>query len=275
MMTGTRLTSIERMAAAIPDGTLLAVAKDVSGAAMAVTRELVRAGVRGLHLLCVPTSGLQADVLIGAGAVATLETSAITLGEFGPGPRFVAALREGSISMRDATCPAVYAALQAGEKGLPFTPLRGLIGSDLLRVRPDWTVIDNPFEPGDPIALLPAIRPDVALLHAKLADRDGNVFIGRDRELMLIAHASRRTLVSVEAITDDNLLDDEARVGSVLPSMYVDEVALAPRGAWPLGCPDRYPIDEDALQRYATMARSPEGFAAWLQGWLGAQRAAA
>lgn len=275
-MTGDRLTSIAQMAAAIPDGALLAIAKDASGAAMAVTRELVRAGVRGLHLLCVPTSGLQADVLIGAGSVATLETSAITLGEFGPGPRFVAALRDGTIRMRDATCPAIYAALQAGQKGLPFTPLRGLIGSDLLRVRPDWKVIDNPFEPGDPIALLPAIRPDVALLHAKLADRDGNVFIGRDRELLLIAHAARRTLFSVEAITDDNLLDDEARAGAVLPSLYVDQVALAPRGAWPLGCPDRYAADEDTLQRYATMARTPEGFAAWLQGWLGSsQRAAA
>ena len=85
--------------------------------------------------------------------------------------------------MKDATCPALHAAFQAAEKGVPFMPLRGLIGSDLLAHRPDWKVIDNPFDDDDPIVLLPALKPDVALFHAPIADRDGNVWIGRDREL--------------------------------------------------------------------------------------------
>ena len=101
--------------------------------------------------------------------------------------------------MIDSTCPAVYAALQAGQKGLPFIPLRGLLGTDLLARRDDWKVIDNPFAPGDPIVVLKAIRPDFALFHASLADRFGNVFIGRERELLIMAHAAHRTLVTVEA----------------------------------------------------------------------------
>ena len=124
---------------------LIAVPKDTSGVAMAATRELIRRGVSRLHLVCVPTSGLQADMLIGAGAVQTVETSAITMGEFGAAPRFVEAIRNASIKVMDATCPAIYAALQAGEKGLPFIPLRGLLGTDVLRHRADWRVIDNPF----------------------------------------------------------------------------------------------------------------------------------
>ncbi len=60
---------------------------------MAATRALIRRGVRGLHLVCVPTSGLQADLLIGAGCVAALETSAVTLGKFGAAPRFTAAAK--------------------------------------------------------------------------------------------------------------------------------------------------------------------------------------
>ena len=274
-MPDTTLCSLEALAAAVPDGALLAVPKDSSGVAMAATRELVRRGVRDLHLLCVPISGIQADILIGAGCVRTLETSGVTLGEYGAAPRFVAALKEGKLRMIDSTCPAVYAALQAGQKGLPFIPLRGLLGTDLLANRDDWKVIDNPFEPGDPIVVLKAIRPDFALFHASLADRFGNVFVGRERELLIMAHAAHRTLVTVEEITDQNLLEDTARAGAVIPSIYVDSVALAPRGAWPVGLVDHYPQDETEIARYTAAARTPEGFASYLSAWLGERRAAA
>jgi glutaconate CoA-transferase subunit A len=267
--------TLDALAASIPDGCMLAIPKDTSGVAMVATRELIRRGVRDLHLICVPTSGLQAELLLGSGSVRTLETSAITLGEFGPAPRFVAALREGSVHMLDSTCPAVYAALQAGQKGLPFTPLRGLIGSDVLANRPDWKVIDNPFAPGDPVALLPALRPDVALFHAALADRNGNVFIGRERELLVMAQAAHRTLVTVEEITDDDLLADEARAGAVIPSIYISGIALAPRGAWPLGFLDRYAIDDAFIARYVAVARTAEGFAAFVSEWLGQKAARA
>jgi glutaconate CoA-transferase subunit A len=262
------LKSLEELASTVPDGTLLAVPKDMCGVAMAATRALIRRGVRDLHLLCVPTSGLQADVLIGAGCVATIETSAVTLGELGAGPRFTAAVRDGSVRVLDSTCPAVYAALQAGQKGIPFIPLRGLIGTDVLAHRDDWKVIDNPFHAGDPIALLPAIRPDIALFHASVADRFGNVFIGRDRELLIMAHAAHRALVTVEEITDGNLLEDEARAGGVIPALYVTAIAHAPRGAWPLGFLDRYEGDSPVLARYASMARTVEGFAQFIEGWL-------
>ena len=260
--------SVSELTNDIPDGALVAVPKDTSGVAMRATRELVRRGVRNLHLVCVPTSGIQADILIGNAAVRTLQTSAVTLGEFGGAPRFANAIRSGDLDMRDATCPAVYAALQAAEKGLPFIPLRGLIGSDLMKHRSDWKVIDNPFAENDPIAVLPAIRPDVSLFHAPLADRFGNVFIGRERDLLTMAHASRETLVTVEAVTDDNLLDDDLRAGAVLPAIYVSRIAVAERGAWPLGLGDYYPNDETELAKYAALARTDEGFTQFIEEWL-------
>src|SRR6516162_893067 len=142
---------LDEALAPITDGCLLAVPRESSGAAMAATRALIRRGVKRLHLVTLPTSSLQADLLIGAGCVETLETSAVSLGEFGPAPRFTAAVTAGAIRMKDATCPALHAALQASEKGVPFMPLRGLIGSDLLTYRDDWKVIDNPFGTDDPI----------------------------------------------------------------------------------------------------------------------------
>src|SRR5213595_2361059 len=143
--------SLDDALAVITDGCVLAVPREVSGVAMAATRALVRRGIRRLHLIALPTSSLQADLLIGAGCIETLETSAVSLGEFGPAPRFTAAVTAGTIRMKDTTCPALHAAFQAAEKGVPFIPLRGLIGSDVLAHRPDWKVIGNPFDDDDPI----------------------------------------------------------------------------------------------------------------------------
>ena len=163
-----------------------------------------------MRLLGVPVSGYASDLLIGARCVASIETSAVTLGEAGTAPRFVAAVAVGSIRVIDATCPAIHTMLQAAEKGVPFMPLRGVLGSDLLVHRPDWKVIENPFAGGgDSILLLPALAPDVAAFHAVCADVHGNVYVGRRRELATMAHAARRTLVTVERMVDGNMLDDE------------------------------------------------------------------
>jgi len=266
--------TLEEALAAVTDGCALAVAREVSGVAMAATRALIRRGVKRLHLIALPTSSLQADLLIGAGCVETLETSAVSLGEFGPAPRFTAAMLAGAIRMKDATCPALHAAFQAAEKGVPFAPLRGLIGSDVLAHRPDWKTIDNPFGVDDPIVLLPAIKPDVALFHAPMADRAGNVWIGRQRELLTMAHAAAKTIVTVESLHGGDLLADPLVAAGTLPGFYVEAVAVAPRGAAPLPLPDRYPADLDHLAEYARLAATPEGFARYLQQHVHDRRAA-
>ena len=216
----------------------------------------------------------MASVKRGAGAVATLETSAVSLGEFGPAPRFTAAILSGSIRMMDATCPALHAQFQAAEKGVPFMPLRGLVGSDVLAHRPDWKVVDNPFGNNDPIVLLPALKPDLALLHAPMADRAGNVFVGIQREFFSMAHAAKKTVVTVEKIHDGNLLSDPLLAAGTLPGFYVEAVAVEPRGAWPLPLPDYYGVDAAHLAEYALLATTPEGFADYLQRYVYERRAA-
>jgi glutaconate CoA-transferase subunit A len=266
--------SIEEVLAPITDGVMLAVPREVAGVPMEATRALIRRGVKQLHLVALPTSSLQADLLIGAGAIATLETSAVSLGELGPAPRFTDAILNGRIRMLDATCPALHAAFQAAEKGVPFMPLRGILGSDVLKYRPDWRVIDNPFANSDPIVLLPAIQPDVALIHAPMADRAGNVWIGRQRELATMAHAARKTVVTVEKIYDGDLLADPVLAAGVLPGFYVESIAVAENGCWPLGLPDHYGADLGHLAEYARMAATAEGFARYLKQYVHARRAA-
>jgi glutaconate CoA-transferase, subunit A len=260
----TEFLPLEALAAQIQDGASVAIPPDYSGVAMAVTRALIRRCARGLRLLAVPTSGLQADLLIGAGCVAEIEAAGVALGEASTAPRFAAAAKAATVAIRDSTCPAIHAGLQAAEKGIPFMPLRGILGSDLIDRRADWRIIDNPFANVDPILLLPALLPDIALFHAPAADRRGNIWIGRRRELVTMAHAARRTLVSVERIVDEDLLGREATAAGTLSSLYVDAVAEAPRGAWPLGLAEEYQADAAHLEAYAAAAATEAGFAAYV-----------
>lgn len=260
------------MASLVPDGASITVHKgDEPDVPMALAQALIRRGVRGLHVITLPTaaypaSGMLVDLLIGAGCVASVETSGISLHELGPAPRFSAAVKAGTLKVLDATCPAVYAALQAGAKGQPFAPLRGLIGSDLLRHRPDWTVIDNPVaRPGsgpDPIVVLPALNADVAIFHAAKADAEGNVWVGRDRDRLLAAHAADTVLVTVEQRVPGNFFDDEALAAGTIPAALVSALAVVPGGCWPMAIDGS--CDLDAVRRYQQAARSDEGFAAYL-----------
>lgn len=265
--------TLDEALAPIHDGAILAVPRESSGVAMAATRALIRRGVKRLHLVTLPTSSLQADLLIGAGCIETLETSAVSLGEFGPAPRFTAAILGGAIRVKDSTCPALHAQFQAAEKGVPFMPLRGLIGSDVLAHRPDWKTIDNPFghdssKEADPIVLLPALKPDVALFHAPMADRSGNVFIGTQRELVAMAHAALKTIVTVETMHDGDLIRDPLLAAGTLPGFYVEAVAVEPRGARPLPLPDHYGADAAHIAEYARLAATPEGFAQYLERYV-------
>ncbi|MDX1432545.1 MAG: CoA-transferase, partial [Gammaproteobacteria bacterium] len=266
---------LEALVESIADGASVAIAPDYSGCAMAAVRALIRKRVKDLHLVTVPQAGFQADMLIGAGCVASVETAGVTLGEHGTAPRFSEAVRSGAIEIRDATCPAIHAALQASEKGIPFMPLRGILGSDVLANRSDWRVIDNPFGADGPIVLLPAIRPDVALFHARRADARGNVWVGVRRELMLMAHAAARTLVTVEEITDGDLLADDAHAAGTIPAIYVSAVAEVPRGAWPVGLAGAYPPDSAHLAEYARLARTASGFEQYLDEHVRARASAA
>jgi glutaconate CoA-transferase, subunit A len=119
-------------------------------------------------------------------------------------------------------------ALQAGASGVSFTPVPGLLGSDLLSRRPDYRVVDDPYRPGVRVVLVPAITPDFALLHGRRADSDGSVVIGTGHDDRLVAQASRHVIFSVDAVEDgaaSRLAGDE----QVVPAACVDVIALVPR----------------------------------------------
>lgn len=261
------LAGPDDLARRIPDGALVALPPDYSLPAMEVVRSLIRRRAKGLRLLGVPVLGMCADLLIGAGCVAEVETSAVSLGEAGLAPRFTEAAEKGRIRVKDATCPAIHTALQASEKGVPFLPLGGVIGSDLVKGREDWTVAPDPFS-GNDILHVKAIRPDVGLFHARWADDAGNVWIGRRRELATLSHAAREALVTFEEKRAGDMLEDELLAPGCLSSVYVGALAQARKGAWPLGVPGEYDIDDAHLLEYAKAARTQEGFDSYLRKFV-------
>jgi len=107
-----------------------------------------------------------------------------------------------------------------------------------------------------------------------MADRFGNVWIGRQRELATMAHAAEKTIVTVEKIHDGNLLDDPVMAAGALPGFYVECIAVAERGCWPLGLPDHYAADAEHLAIYAHMAATEQGFADYLDKYVYERRAA-
>ena len=271
----TSLIDLDALVARIPDGAKVAVPPDYSGCAMAAVRALIKRGVRDLHLIGVPSVGFQGDMLIGAGCVATIETAAVTIGEYGMAPRFTAAIKAGSIRMIDGTCPAIHGGLQAAEKGIPFMPVRGIVGSDLLDRRDDWMVGSDPFDAdGGPLVLVKAITPDVTLIHAPLADRNGNVWIGVRREMMVMAHAAKTTLVTFEKLYDGDLLADAELAAGTIPALYIGALTQAENGAWPVGLFGAYPADDAHLRLYIDMAKTDDGFQSYLDDYVLGRKAA-
>ncbi|HEX6548081.1 MAG TPA: CoA-transferase [Candidatus Dormibacteraeota bacterium] len=118
-------------------------------------------------------------------------------------------------------------ALQAGASGIGWTPVPGLLGTDLLRVRTDFRVVPDPFQPEREVVLVPALAPEFALLQGRRADAAGNVVIGTAFDDRLLAQASTTVIVCVEEVREgaaDRLHGDE----QVIPAAYVDILTVAP-----------------------------------------------
>ena len=147
--------------------------------------------------------------------------------------------------------------------------LRGILGSDVRTHRKDWRVIDNPFsDAADPVLLIPAIKPDIALFHARLGDAHGNVWVGNKRELVIMAHAAATALVTVEEIFNGDLVDDGRYSAGTIAAIYVDAVSPVENGSWPLGLAGRYKTDAEHLKNYISTANSDSGFQAYLEQFV-------
>lgn len=257
----------------VHDGDVIILTGEMDALPMALVRAVVRAGRTNLRVVGIPGNGLAGDLLIGSGAATTAEVCHFSLGPFGPAPNFKRLAEAGRIRVVENTCGIALSMAQAGAVGAPFLAVRGLVGSDLMATRDDFKLIDDPYHPGEQVVVAPALRPDVFLTHGAAADRQGNVVTtSGGRNDLLAAQCARRTIVSVEEVSQEPLTPASRPGGIFVPGFYVDAVVLAPRGSHPAGFLGRYEPDDAHLRRYIEAARNDDSFAAYLDEFVRAPR---
>ena len=157
-------------------------------------------------------------------------------------------------------------ALQAGANGLPFTPVRGLLNSDYMKIRPDFKVITDPYS-GDDYVVVPSIVPDVAVIHAFAGARSGAVVTDSFRNDRLLATAAKQTIAVVEEIVDEDEVV-AGRFGVYVSAVHIDAVVCAPHGAHPTSCRERYGPDLAHLGEYMEASKTDEAFEAYLKKYI-------
>jgi glutaconate CoA-transferase subunit A len=221
---------------------------------MALVRQIIRNKVRDLTVIGSASSGLDVDILIGAGCVRKVISPYVGAETLAPiGPFFRAAAERGEIQVWEIDEAMFYVGLRAAAQLLPFLPWRGLVGTSYPEVNRDLKVFKDPIK-GETLIAVPAIAPDVALIHAAYADPYGNVQhegtgFG-DRALHL---AADKTIVEVERIVSNQ----DLRTDPIRTSLWeADAVVRAPYGAHPYSSPGFYVEDRDHIREYVTAAQA-------------------
>ena len=149
--------------------------------------------------------------------------------------------------------------------GVPFLPVRGILGSVYLEVNPGFRVIPDPFS-GEALVMVKALTPDVTLVHGGMGDSQGNILIPRVSDWRLAITASRRVIATVEERVAGPLQDQPE--WRVIPSIFLTALVHCPGGAAPTGYPGYYPQDEAHIELYVKSSRDETGFAEYLQGYV-------
>jgi glutaconate CoA-transferase subunit A len=262
-----RITSLsEAVGAAVRDGDTVAVEGFTHLIPHAAGHEIVRQGRKHLTVIRM-TPDLVYDQLIGMGCVDKMIFSWGGNPGVGSLHRFRDAVENGwphKLAIEEHSHAAMANAYEAGAAGLPCAVFRGYIGGDLPKVNPNIKYITCPFT-GETLAAIPAHRPDVAVIHAQRADREGNVMIegvlGVQKEAVL---AAQRSVITVEEIVDQ-LPEQRSLNACVLPSWTVGFVAEVPGGAFPSYVQGYYPRTNSFYKRWDAISRERDTFLAWMK----------
>jgi len=248
----------------VRDGQTLALEGFTHLIPFAAGHEIIRQGRRGLHLVRM-TPDLVYDQMIGAGCARALTFSWGGNPGVGSLHRLRDAVENGwpqPLALREHSHAGMAAAYTAGASNLPFGMLRGYDGTDLARVNDAVRHVSCPYT-GESLATVPALRPDVTILHAQQADREGNVLlrgiVGAQKEAAL---AARKLLVTVEEVGEKLAAPMNA---IVLPHWLVTAIARVPGGAWPSYAQGYYARDNAFYLAWDEIARDRTAFTRWIE----------
>jgi glutaconate CoA-transferase subunit A len=254
------MTAAEAVSRFVFDGATIGMGGQTIGrCAMAICHEIVRQGKKNLTLMGCNLS-ISMDLLVGAGLVRRTECGTGNLERFGTTFCWRKAIEKGQVENEDYSHLAMVTRFLAGEMGLPFMPTQSLLGSDILSQKAASTakkfeLISNPWDPEEKVVLLPAINPDVSIVHVQKADEMGNLvidgFLAQEPEMI---RASKAVIVSCEEIVSaDEIRKYPER--TTIPYVYVSAIVLQPWGAHPTSAYRHYQYDAEHLNEYQRCAR--------------------
>jgi glutaconate CoA-transferase subunit A len=250
---------------------------------MTIAYEIIRQGIKDLHLVC-HSHGQALDVLIGAGCVRRVEIAYGGNGRFAPTCiRFRKAIQQGEIEFEDYSNYQMSLRFLAGALGIPFMPTKSGLGTDIINLEgfaPELrqerkiaskklVVMQNPFNGReDHVVLLPALNPDVALIHAQYVGEDGTVRIkGLTFADIEEAKSADVVIVTCEEIVPRSFIRLDPDQNS-LPPFFIDAIVVAPYSAHPTACPYFYDYDANHLNMYKEMAKDDNLFSQYIDEWV-------
>jgi len=263
-----KVTSLTDAVASISSGAHVALSGfAITRCAMAFAREVIRQGLTGLTISqCV--GAMDADLLVGAGAVKRLIYGGGSLDRFGRLSSVNRGIEDGSLIAEEYSSLSVAFRYLAGSLGLPFLPIRSLRGSDLLsqiqeRTPGDVALISDPFT-GDSWLALKPLCPDVSVVQVQIADEDGNAWIlGPKWDNAEQVRASQRTIVITEKIVSSEVIRQNPE-RTAIPGLLVSHVVELPFAAHPTSVYREYDYDAEQIGCYVEATRTPESLQQFL-----------
>ena len=232
----------------------------------AAGHELLRQGVDDLTLIG-PISDLLFDQLVGGGAVSRIRAAWVGNVSAGTGYRFREAVESDRIAVENHSNFSIALALEAAALGVPYLPTRSLLGSDIFEESDLFERAEDPFT-GDDVALIPAIEPDWAIVHAQRASPEGDVHLWGNTGIVESAvGAAENVLVTTEEVVDsDTIQSDPSRVA--ITREQVTSVVECPFGAHPSPVTGHYNRDNEYYLDYHRQTKTQDAYDEWAEKWV-------
>jgi glutaconate CoA-transferase subunit A len=267
-------TAKEAISQHVKDGDFLFIGGYICRSPFAAIHEIIRQGIKDLTITR-SNAADDFDLLIGTGSVKRFIATFLSLGVYGLGRCFRRSMEKGiphKIELEEYSNLSLPMMLLAGAMGMPFVPVKDMIGSDLMNVRSfmgenKYKTIDSPFD-GKPTLLVPALTPDVGIIHVQQADEEGNAQIwGIGSDCQYGANASKKVIVFCERIVSREVIGkDPSR--TIVPAPKVVAVVEEPFGSHPGYTPGFYDCDFSFGYLYQQASNTEEGFSDFVNEWI-------
>ena len=257
-MPNSKVAPLAELAALVPDGASVALGGSfLHRGPFAFVRELIRRRRKALEIVK-QSPGYDIDILCRAGSVARVRAGIVAMeGHLGLAPAYRRAVERREIELEEHACMTLTAGLRAAAYGVPFQPVGGVHGSDLPALN-QWASVSDPYGSGRDVWVIPAIRPDIAVIHVNEANEQGDARVyGTSHWDRILSRAAKRVFVVAETLAPVETFRERPEL-TLIPGFMVEAVAVVPQGAWPGSCWPLYEVDYPAVETYMQSEGLPE-----------------